>query len=140
MRRFTFVSMGAAAALVVAGLSLTPAIGQAPKSGGVLNIMSREDPPRGFAPHETPTVATSTQSLPCFSNLVFFDPAKKTESMDTVVGELAEKWAWQDNYKNLVFFLRKDVKWHDGKPFTSKDVKYTFDLVREAPEATAKLR
>jgi peptide/nickel transport system substrate-binding protein len=78
--------------------------------------------------------------LPCFSNLVFFDPAKKTESMDTVVGELAEKWSWQDNYKNLVFFLRKDVKWHDGKPFTSKDVKYTFDLVREAPEATAKLR
>jgi peptide/nickel transport system substrate-binding protein len=140
MRRSTFVSMGAAAALVVAGLSLTPAIGQAPKSGGVLNIMAREDLAQGFATHETATVATSTPSLPCFSNLVFFDPAKKTESMDTVVGELAEKWSWQDNYKNLVFFLRRDVKWHDGKPFTSKDVKYTFDLVREAPEATAKLR
>jgi len=49
------------------------------------------------------------------------------------VGELAEKWSWQDGYRNLVFFLRKDVKWHDGKPFTSKDVKFTFDMVREAP-------
>src|SRR6185295_2996817 len=59
---------------------------------------------------------------------------------DTIVGELAEKWSWQENYRNLVFFLRKDVKWHDGQPFTSKDVKFTFDMVREAPEAAAKLR
>jgi peptide/nickel transport system substrate-binding protein len=124
MRRRTLVALGAAA-LVVGALSLAPAIGQAPKSGGVLNIMLREDLAQGFATHETATVATSTPSLPCFSNLVFFDPAKKTESMDTVIGELAEKWSWQDNYKNLVFLLRKDVKWHDGKPFTSKDVKCT---------------
>ena len=54
-------------------------------------------------------------------------------------GELAEKWSWQDNYRNLVFFLRKDVKWHDGKPFTAKDVKFTFDMVREAPNAEGKL-
>ena len=60
--------------------------------------------------------------------------------MDTIVGDLAEKWSWQDNYRNLVFFLRKDVKWHDGKPFTSKDVKFTFDMLREAPDAPAKLR
>ena len=60
--------------------------------------------------------------------------------MDTIVGDLAERWSWQDNYKNLVFFLRKDVKWHDGKPFTSKDVKFTFDMLREAPDAPAKLR
>src|SRR5262249_24259784 len=49
-------------------------------------------------------------------------------------------WSWQDNYRNLVVFLKRNVRWHDGKPFTSKDVKYTFDVVREAPEAPAKLR
>ena len=32
------------------------------------------------------------------------------------------------------------MKWHDGAPFTSKDVKYTFDMVREAPEQPARLR
>jgi peptide/nickel transport system substrate-binding protein len=32
------------------------------------------------------------------------------------------------------------VKWHDGKPFTAQDVKYTFDLVRGAPDAKGKLR
>jgi peptide/nickel transport system substrate-binding protein len=141
MRRPTLVTLAAGLAVaVIGGLALTPAIGQAPKSGGTLSIMLREDLAQGFATHETSTVATSTPSLPCFSNLVFFDPSKKTDSMDTIVGELAEKWSWQDNYRNLVFFLRKDVKWHDGKPFTAKDVKYTFDMVREAPEATGKLR
>ena len=45
--------------------------------------------------------------------------------------ELAEKWSWQDNYRNLVFFLRgRQVA--RRRPFTSKDVKFTFDTVREA--------
>jgi len=67
-------------------------------------------------------------------------PAKKVESLDTIVGESGRKVVVQDNYRNLVFFLRKGVKWHDGQPFTSKDVKHTFDMVREAPDAAAKLR
>jgi peptide/nickel transport system substrate-binding protein len=117
-----------------------PALAETAKSGGILNIMLREDLPQGFAVHETSTYSTSFPSLPCFNNLVFFDQAKPTESADTIVGDLAEKWSWQDNYRNLVFFLRKDVRWHDGKPFTSKDVKFTFDLLREAPDAPAKLR
>jgi peptide/nickel transport system substrate-binding protein len=58
----------------------------------------------------------------------------------TIVGELAERWAWRDNYRSLVFSLRKNVRWHDGQPFTSKDVKYTFDVVREAKDAPARLR
>jgi peptide/nickel transport system substrate-binding protein len=39
-----------------------------------------------------------------------------------------------------VLFLRRGVKWHDGQPFTSKDVKFTFDVAREARDAPAKLR
>jgi peptide/nickel transport system substrate-binding protein len=111
-----------------------------PKSGGVLNMMLREDLSQGFSIHETSTISTVWPAMPCLSNLVLFDPLKKTESVDTIIGELAEKWSWQDNYRNLVFFLRKNVKWHDGQPFTSKDVKFTFDMLREAPDAPAKLR
>jgi len=40
----------------------------------------------------------------------------------------------------VVVFLRKGVKWHDGQPFTSRDVKHTFDTVREAPGIAQKLR
>jgi peptide/nickel transport system substrate-binding protein len=129
-----------ALSLIVAIAVVTPAISQTPKSGGTLNVTQREDLPQGFAIHETSTISSVWPVMPCLSNLVLFDPLKKTESMDTIIGELAEKWSWQDNYRNLVFFLRKGVKWHDGQPFTSKDVKFTFDMLREAPDAAAKLR
>jgi len=78
--------------------------------------------------------------MPCYSNLVIFDQSKQLERTENIVPELAERWSWQDGYRNLVFFLRRDVRWHDGQPFTSKDVKFTFDMVREAPNAAAKLR
>ena len=134
-------AIAAFALLVVLVIALsTPAISQTPKAGGTINVTQREDLPQGFAIHETQTSSTVWPSMPCFNNLVVYDPAKKQESLDTIVGELAEKWSWQDNYRNLVFFLRKGVKWHDGQPFTSKDVKFTFDMVREAPDTAAKLR
>jgi peptide/nickel transport system substrate-binding protein len=126
--------------ILVAVVFVTPATSQAPKHGGTLNIMLREDLSQGFSIHETSTISTVWPAMPCLNNLVLFDPLKKTESVDTIIGELAEKWSWQDNYRNLVFFLRKGVKWHDGQPFTSKDVKFTFDMLREAPDAPAKLR
>jgi peptide/nickel transport system substrate-binding protein len=112
---------------------------QSPKRGGTLNAMLGEDLP-GFSILEAGTVSTTWPMMPCYSNLVIFDQLKSQETVDTVQPELAERWSWQDNYRNLVFFLRKNVKWHDGQPFSSKDVKYTFDILREAPDAHGKLR
>src|SRR5262245_16541008 len=129
-----------AMALLGVGLVLGSASGQTPKRGGVLNAMQAEDLPAGFSIHETATIMGLWPVAPCYSNLVLFDPLKPQESPETIIPELAEKWSWQDNYRNLVFFLRKGVKWHDGHPFTSADVKYTFDVVREAKDAPAKLR
>ena len=115
--------------LVTAALIIAPAEAQTPKPkrGGILNSVLIEDPP-GLLVHESATVSNVWPMSPCYSNLVLFDPLKPLESAETVVPELAEKWSWQDNYRNLVFFLRKNVKWHDGQPFTSADVKYTFDV------------
>src|SRR3989454_6558243 len=136
------------AAVVAVALALAGAAahGQAPKPpdaggkrGGILNAMLGEDPP-GFSIHEVATISGLWPVMPCYSNLVLFDQLKAYETADTVLPELAEKWSWQDNYRNLVFFLRRGVKWHDGQPFTSRDVKYTFDVVREAADAPAKLR
>ena len=132
---------GLAIVVLAAVLSMGgPALAQAPKHGGILNVMQREELPQGLSIHETSTIATVWPASPCFNNLVYFDPMKPAESPDSIIGELAEKWSWQDGYRNLVFFLRKNVKWHDGQPFTSRDVKFTFDMVREAPEAQTKLR
>jgi len=138
MRQIGWAVAGVAAAVVL--LAAAGALADTPKYGGVLNLMQREELPQGLSIHETSTIATVWPASPCFNNLVYFDPMKPSETPDSIIGELAEKWSWQDGYRNLVFFLRKGVKWHDGQPFTSKDVKFTFDMVREAPESTAKLR
>jgi len=47
-----------------------------------------------------------------------------------VVPDLAESWQYENDNKTLVFYLRKNVKWHDGEPFTSADVKFTFDTIK----------
>jgi peptide/nickel transport system substrate-binding protein len=139
-RALVALSLVALVVLAIVGASAAPTLGQTPKPGGTLTMMLREELSPGFAIHETSTISTVWPAMPCLNNLVLFDPLKKTESMDTIIGELAEKWSWQDNYRNLVFFLRQGVKWHDGQPFSSKDVKYTFDVLREAPDAPVKLR
>lgn len=43
---------------------------------------------------------------------------------------LAKSWTWVDN-KTIDFELRKDVKFHDGIPFTAEDVVYTFNYVSD---------
>jgi len=122
-------------------LATSPAWAAAPspKYGGVLNAMHREDPP-SLSLIEEATVSVNWGVAPCYNNLVVFDPVKSQESPQSIIGDLAEKWEWRDGGKTLAFALRRGVHWHDGHPFTSADVKYTFDLIREAPGMSVKLR
>jgi peptide/nickel transport system substrate-binding protein len=43
--------------------------------------------------------------------------------------ELAEKWDVSADGKTLKFYLVKNATWHDGKPFTSADVKFSYEKV-----------
>ena len=52
-----------------------------------------------------------------------------------VVPGLAEKWQYSGDNKTLTLTLRQGVKFHDGKAFSSADVKYSLDKVRD--KATA---
>ncbi|HAO99128.1 MAG TPA: hypothetical protein DCQ83_03680 [Fibrobacteres bacterium] len=60
-----------------------------------------------------------------FESLVFID--YKGE----VKGRLAEKWNTFNGNQRITFYLRKDVKWHDGVPFTASDVKFTYDAIMD---------
>ncbi len=54
-----------------------------------------------------------------------------------LVGELAEKWDVSEDKLKIRFYLRKDVKWHDGHPFTAKDVEYTYKVYVDPKTPTA---
>ena len=47
------------------------------------------------------------------------------------VSALAEKWETSADGRTYRFFLRKNVKWHDGQPFTAADVAFTFRYLKE---------
>jgi peptide/nickel transport system substrate-binding protein len=110
-----------AAVLFVA--ATVPALAQ--KSGGTLRLYNPTNPPSASI-HEEATVVTVAPFMAVFNNLVLFDQLKPINSVDTIVPDLAESWAWDASRTRLTFKLRQGVKWHDGKPFTAKDVQCTW--------------
>jgi peptide/nickel transport system substrate-binding protein len=127
--------------LMAAGLlSLTFfAVGAAfaQKAGGILKI-SHFDSPASMSLLEESTTAAIRPAMGVFNNLVVYDQNVPQNSMLSIVPELATGWSTNEEGTELIFPLRKGVKWHDGKPFTAKDVKCTWDLL--AGKTNEKLR
>src|SRR5260370_34411253 len=98
------------------------------KQGGTLRMYHRASPGRASIPEEA-TYSTNVPFMPVFNNLVIYKQDVAQNSLETIVPDLAESWAWRDDGKTLDFKLRQGVTWHDGKPFTSSDVKCTFDML-----------
>jgi peptide/nickel transport system substrate-binding protein len=119
----------ALAAAILASLTLSNAQAAEPKHGGILHIYHRETPP-SLSIHEEATFSVNAPAMAIFSNLVLYDQHKPQNSMGTIVPELADTWAWSSDNLALTFKLHQGVKWHDGQPFTAKDVKCTFDLIQ----------
>ena len=64
-----------------------------------------------------------------YEPLMFFDTAKA----GVVEPWLATSYAWSNGGRSITFQLRHGVKWSDGKPFTSADVAYNFELRKSSP-------
>ncbi|MGE5269383.1 MAG: ABC transporter substrate-binding protein [Thiohalocapsa sp.] len=120
-------AIAAAAALLLCGAVMAaPALAQ--KRGGILHFANL-DSPASVSILEEATRAALQPAMGVMSNLVLFDQHKPQNRLDDIVPELATKWEWSEDGKDLTFTLHQGVKWHDGKPFTSADVKCTFDLL-----------
>jgi peptide/nickel transport system substrate-binding protein len=118
------ITWTAAAVAVVA--ATVPAF--AVKDGGTLRMIHRDNAPSGSI-HEEATNSVIEPFMGVFNNLVMFDQSKSINSDDTLVPDLATGWTWDAAKTKLTFRLHEGVKWHDGKPFTSADVKCTFDML-----------
>lgn len=100
----------------------------AQKAGGILKLYHRGTPPSASI-HEEATISTVAPFMSVYNNLVIFNQHEEVNSLDTIVPDLATEWSWSDDGTKLTFKLRDGVNWHDGKPFTSADVKCTWDMV-----------
>ena len=121
MRSRTF---SAALGFVLALVSASSALAQ--KAGGTLRVYNTSNPPSASILEEV-TIATVMPFMAVFNNLVLLDQAKPRNSMDGIVPELADSWVWDASRTKLTFKLHEGVKWHDGRPFTAKDVECTWN-------------
>ena len=90
--------------------------------------------PSGNAQKFNPLTASAGFSFynKYFSTLTLYDAA-----LEKINGDLAQSWAFSADGKSMIIKLRKGVKWHDGAPFTAKDVKFTFDLIKNPDMASS---
>lgn len=65
---------------------------------------------------------------------------KRDEKTMELVPVLAEGWKISEDHLTYTFFLRKDVRWHDGHPFTSRDVIFSYERIMDPAVDAAHLR
>jgi peptide/nickel transport system substrate-binding protein len=115
------------AVLVVVGLGLgSPGSGGPPRAWAQLTQLAVQitaEPP-GLDLTATPASATAT--------VVFYNIQEglvKVDPQGRLVPWLAERWHTTDNL-NYTFFLKKGVRFHNGRELTADDVKFALDRAR----------
>ncbi|HUP88175.1 MAG TPA: ABC transporter substrate-binding protein [Longimicrobiales bacterium] len=92
-------------------------------SGGTVTVGMRTD----FQPIN-PITAGDQYTIELI-NYGLFTPLVQYDENLKVTPYLAESWDMTDTA--VTFHLRHDVRWHDGKPVTAEDVKFTFDMAKD---------
>jgi len=100
----------------------------AQKPGGILKMYS-PDSPASMSIHEEATVFAEGPMMGVFNNLVMYDQHVPQNSLQSIVLDLATGWSWNEEGTTLTFTLHQGIRWHDGMPFTAKDVACTFDML-----------
>src|SRR6202045_2532158 len=117
----------ATAGPLLLAMSLAPGA-FAQQSGGTLRI-GWVDSPASMSIHEESTIASERPMMGVFNNLVMYKQDVPQNSPQSIMPDLATGWSWNEEGTELTLPLRQGVTWHDGKPFTAKDVQCTWDLL-----------
>ncbi len=125
-------------ALVLSSALTAPALAaepnkSAPKGGNfVINLGG--EPPTVHPITSTDVYGSNVQAYVCEGLL-----SRDSETYDWKP-RLAEKWEVSKDNKVFTFHLRKNAVFHDGKPVTAEDVKFSFDAIFEPKYEAAHLR
>lgn len=81
----------------------------------------------GEASNLIPILASDSASHDV-ANYIYNGLVKYDKNLN-IVGDLAESWDFSPDKLSITFHLKKNVRWHDGKPFTARDVLYTYKVI-----------
>lgn len=115
---------------------LTPALAQTPKSGGTLNFAVVAEPPT-LDCHAVTTFAFAHPARPHYSTLLKWQGDVTTQK---IAGDLATSWDVAKDGLTYTFKLHPNVKFHDGAPMTSEDVKASYLRIINPPEGVISAR
>jgi peptide/nickel transport system substrate-binding protein len=68
---------------------------------------------------------------------MIYDGLVKADKDLNYVGAMAESWEFSPDCLELTWKLRRDIKWHDGHPFTAEDVLFTYQAMINPKTPTA---
>lgn len=97
-----------------------------PARGGIVRFVSSDDA-------STLDIHRSTFQIlyegfgNAYNGILRYDPIQ----VDKVVPDLAERWEVSPDGRTYTFFFRRDIKWHDGVPFTAADAKMSVERMLE---------
>jgi peptide/nickel transport system substrate-binding protein len=103
---------------LVAGVVLATACGRDNVDNvGELSTLTIVNMPGGWHP-----------SVGSDSKVLITLPLVDIDSTGALLPRLAESWEHSNDYREWTVHLRRDVKWHDGVPFTARDIEFTVSM------------
>ncbi len=108
----------------------------APERGGVIQIVGIRELPH-LNPWKNSNANSSFFLSGVYDQLLDFDfkPFQDWRKEYKIAPSLAERWDLRDDRVTYRFALRRDVKWHDGQPFTAGDVKWSYEFLVDPANA-----
>ncbi|HEY4600319.1 MAG TPA: ABC transporter substrate-binding protein [Cerasibacillus sp.] len=105
-----------------------------PKEGGTV-IVGLSGDPLDF----NPNAKGDDDAYAIHQNI--FNRLLKLNNNQEVLPDLAKEYEISKDGLEVTFHLQESVKWHDGEPFSSEDVKFTFDtIIKENGQASGSLK
>jgi peptide/nickel transport system substrate-binding protein len=111
------------------------AAAETPKRGGILQFAVTAEP-ADYDCHGSQTFALLHPISPFYSFLVRYDTSQDSK----ITGDLAKSWEISKDGLTYTFKLHEGVKFHDGSPLTTADVKFSFERIKSPPEGIVSLR
>lgn len=99
-----------------------------PRYGGILTVSTLGDP-LSMDIHQEASYLVQNVLECAYNGITRYNPKKPGE----IIGDLAETWEASPDGFTWTFRLRKNVKFHDGSPFSAQDVKFSFERMANPP-------